>query len=139
MLQLEVTQIVSVISLSPEKQEEQDTKILKQIKNRGFIGWSKERYDKYIETHVFYKDYDLSPELREQHDRELSDWREERDRTLRVSLHITLDQGLTDAEKWQELRDTYPLEPENKSAGFYNTGSVMHFGGRLERNPSFSQ
>ncbi len=28
-----------------------------------FIGWSKERYDKYIETHVFYKDYDLSPSL----------------------------------------------------------------------------
>jgi hypothetical protein len=133
MLQVTVTETKPIIELSLEDRAEQDAKTLRQIKSRGFIGWSKERYDKYIETHVFFKDYDLSPELREQHDRELAEFRELRDRELRIRLHIELDHTLSDAEKWQELRDTYPLEPENKSAGFYNTGSVMHFGGRLER------
>lgn len=78
-----------------------------------------ERYDKYIETHVFYKDYDLSPELREQHDRELSDWREERDRTLRISLHITLNHNLTDAEKWKEVEDNLPVRTRRSDTPFW--------------------
>jgi hypothetical protein len=39
-----------------------------------------------------------------------------------VRLRITLNPNLTDAEKWKELEDTYPLEPD---------GLIFHFEERL--------
>lgn len=133
MLQLEVTNIIPVISLNPEESAKEDAKILKQLKLRGFDGWSRERYDTYILTHTFYKDYDLSAETREQHDRELAEFRELRDRELRLRLHIELDHTLSDTEKWRDLESTYPLEPYNNKAGWYSTkGSILKFGTRLE-------
>ncbi len=129
---METLQINPIIIEASEKKK-QEKKTLKQIQYR-FKGFTKEQYEEYILTHKFFQYYDLSAESREQHDRELAEWREVRDRELRVKLHIELDHTLTDAEKWRDLESTYPLEPENKSAGFYNAVPILHFGDRLERN-----
>jgi hypothetical protein len=87
----------TIIVLTLEEEEKRYEKFLKQIAYRGFHNFSKEQYYEWVRTHPFYQDYDKTHKLREQHDRELSDWREERDRTLRVRLRITLNPNLTDA------------------------------------------
>jgi hypothetical protein len=102
--------------------EEEEANLLKSIKWRGYKNI--EEYYRYFSTHWLCAEYDRTLELREQHDKELADWREERDRTLRISLHISLNPNLTLAEKWKELEDTYPLEPD---------GLILHFGDRLEQ------
>ncbi len=120
------------IIIEASEQEKQDAKTLKQIRYR-FKGFTKEQYDEYVSTHKFYQDYDLSAETRQKHDEELAEWRAVRDKELRLSLHIELNPNLTDYEKWQELRGTYPLEPDNRKAGFYKAVPILHFGDRLER------
>ena len=37
----------------------------------------------------------------------------------------------TDQELWKELENTYPLEPENKAKGFYDSIPILRFGDRV--------
>jgi hypothetical protein len=135
MLQVTVTETNPIIELSlgdRAEQEKQDKTLLKKL---GYHGFTKKEYEWFLVNGFYFKPYDLTPELRQEHDRELAEWRELRDRELRVRLHIELDHTLSDAEKWRDLESTYPLEPENKSAGFYKAIPILHFGDRLEREP----
>jgi len=109
-----------IIVIDALDQEKKNEKLLRKL---SYYGFTKVERESFLENGFFFKPYDFTPELREQHDRELSEWREERDRTLRISLHITLNPNLSLAEKWREIEDTYPLTPDSR---------IFYFGERLE-------
>lgn len=100
---METTLQIPIIIDALEK-ERLDKSLLSQIKSRGWKGYSIEKYNKYAETHPFFKDYDLTVVLREQHDREVAACRELRDISIRVTKEpLWSRDNLTLREKWEEL------------------------------------
>ena len=116
---MEILQVKPIIQIDAE-----DKKLLKNLAFRDCTKFSMEEYEEYIKNHPLYRDYDLTPELRMEHDRVLAEWREARDPSIRLAQRINLNPNLSDYDKWLEVALTYPLIPN---------GRILHFGSRLER------
>ena len=98
---METLQFKPLIVIDAQKKEENDKKLLKEL---GYHGFTKAEYEWFQKNGFFFKSYDLSPALREQHDRELSEWREKRDIPIRATKEpVWSSDNLSLTEKWQEL------------------------------------